>query len=245
MSKIQIVAEIGVNWEGDIERAKDMICAAQKCGADVAKFQLYSVDTLFPDKKIISQNRNWYEEVKKTQLTKEQVTTLVRYCKVAEIEILFSVFDLERLAWLEELGVKRYKIASRSINDVELIQAIWQTGKETLISIPYGEFSRINPILQPLILGNRQFKFLYCIPEYPSPLDRLQLGQISWRTFTGFSDHSVGIDASIMAMARGCKIIEKHFCLSRKPISPDIVCSITPEQLRRLVRYARLFEEMM
>ena len=100
MSKITIVAEIGINWQGDILLAYEMIYTAKTCGADIAKFQLYDVDKLFPDKKIIAQGKNWYEEVKRTQLTREQAFELAEYCRRLGIEFMCSVFDLERLGLL-------------------------------------------------------------------------------------------------------------------------------------------------
>jgi len=239
---ICIVAECGVNHGGDMFLAKRMICSAKRNGADIAKFQLYSVDALFPTHEIIAQGRNWYEEVKKTELNKEQVFQLAEWCKSEGIEFMASCFDLERLGWLEEIGVKRHKLASRLVNDVRIIQALDKTGKPVIASVPYGRIGETKISL----LDNK--KLLYCIPEYPanySDLRRIFRDSGLWNTFHGLSDHSIGVEVSMVVMSRGATIIEKHFCLKRDNGNPDMICSIEPHELKQLVQFARKVEEIL
>ena len=122
MKKI-IIVECGHNWGKDIEMAKYLIWKAKDCGAEIVKFQLYDID------KIKKPHESNYQDLKDSQLTKEQITELAAECKVADIEFFASAFDVERLGWLEEIGVKRHKIASRSIYDQELIKAMEATDR--------------------------------------------------------------------------------------------------------------------
>ncbi len=234
---VLIIAEIGICHNGCLETAKELIQAAKETGADIAKFQLYDVDALFPDKKIMSRGRNWYEEVKLTQLSKEQVKVLADFCKKSDIEFMASCFDLERLGWLEELGVKRHKAASRYVTE-ELVKAMHDTGKEVLVSIPYGK------IEEQWWKTEYADKLLFCIPECPP--SKLALNQVDWDVFEGFSDHSIGIMAPLVAVARGAKVIEKHITLDRTDLrGPDHFCSLEPWELEKMVDNIRKIECLM
>ena len=238
MSKITIIAEMGINHQGKMSVAKELISQAKRCGADLVKSQLYDVDKLFPDKKIIAQNRNWYNEVKRTQLSKEQANELFQFGQKIGIEVFYSVFDLERLQWCEEMGTKMHKVATRENKNKKLIEAMLDTKKNVLLSCQ-DRNTPYSPLYGAL-------SYLYCVPEYPTPLDKINFNQISFpHEFQGFSDHTLGTEASVCAMARGAKIIEKHFTLSRGLVGPDQICSLEPNELRELVRYARKFEEIL
>lgn len=222
-----IIAEAGINHNGSMALARLLILRAKLCGCNAAKFQVYSVDKLFPDKQILAQDKNWYKEVKGTELTKNQVIDLADYCAHEKIEFLASAFDLERLGWLEEVGVKRHKIATRMNQNREYIDAVLATGKETLISsqtpVPY----------------HSMFRPLYCIPEYPTPPEHLKLPDFNcnWK---GFSDHTIGIEAAMMAISKGATYIEKHFTIDRHDTSgPDHICSSEPAEMKKLVEFAR------
>lgn len=239
---IIIIAEAGINHNGNIETAKELIRQAKECGADIWKTQLYDVGKSFLGKKIIAQGRNWYEEVKKTQLSKDQTFLLADYCKEVGIEFMASAPDLERLGWLEEIGVKRHKVGSSMNKNKELIDVMLKTGKQILISdkIPVSYYN-------PGQTKHHQYSVLYCIPEYPTSLLKLKLSKVLFGTaFVGFSDHTQGIEASMVAMARGAIIIEKHFTLDKTdPRGPDHICSVELDELRQLVRFARKCEEII
>lgn len=235
MSKILIVAEAGISHGGNMEIAKEMIRQAKTCGAEIWKTQLFDVD------KFYSPDWEWYEVVKKTQLSKEQFLMLADYCQKLDIEILASAHDLERLAWCEEVGMRRHKVATSMRKNKELIDAMIATGKQVLIStnIPVDYYN-------PYQTKYPNYKVLYCVPKYPTPLSNLQLQYVDFKhEFSGFSDHTIGIEASMIAMARGAKVIEKHFCLKRDNSNPDMICSITPSELRELVNFARKVEEIL
>ena len=148
---MQIIAEIGQNHNGDLELACELIKKAKICGADVAKFQLYDAKNLFP-----KEGNEWYEYNCKTELSFEDVEMLDRVCKEEGIEFMASVFDIKRISWLEDLNVKRYKIASRSIHEEHLINAVIETGKPVLISLDMWKQESF-----PSYSGN--ISYLYCI----------------------------------------------------------------------------------
>jgi len=224
-----IIAEIGINHGGSMFLAKRLIREAKRNGADIAKFQLYEVDKLFPDRKIIINDKDWYKEVKDTELTYEQGKELFEYCGEMGIEFMASAFDVERVLWLEEWGVLRHKIASPVWKMPDVCNMIEQTNKPVIISVPYGrEFTRLD-----------RAKYLYCVPEYPTEIEMVDYKRM--QDFDGFSDHTVGIEASCIALAMGVNIIEKHFCLLRNNMNPDMVCSMAPEELRTMVRWQKKF----
>jgi len=221
---MEIIAEIGQNHNGETSLALELIHAAKENGADVAKFQLYETKTLFP-----KEGNEWYEYNCKTEIDREELALLAEECQKIDIEFMASVFDTERIAWLEEVGVKRYKIASRSINDKELVHAVTATGKPVLISLGFWKepgFPKFEAPIPP--------KYLYCVSQYPTPLTELHLSQIDFNQYDGFSDHSIGTTAALVACARGAQLLEKHFTLDKTMVGPDHECSMTPDELKEI-----------
>ena len=227
MKPIQIIAEIGQNFNGDLELAKELIRLSKKCGADVAKFQVYDAKSLFPSKE---DGNNWFEYNCKTELTKKQISVLIEECQKNDIEFMASAFDPTRVEWLEELGVDRYKIASRSIKDNKLIDAILKTGKPVIASLGMwngDDFPDLN--------GRDDIDYLYCVSKYPTQLSELNFSKIDFSKYAGFSDHTLGIVAPTVAMSRGARIIEKHLTIDKNMYGPDHSCSMTPSELSQLV----------
>ena len=230
---MEIIAEIGQNHNGDLELACELIKKAKVCGADVAKFQLYDAKNLFP-----KEGNEWYEYNCKTELSFEDVEMLDRVCKEEGIEFMASVFDIKRISWLEDLNVKRYKIASRSIHEENLINAVIETGKPVLISLGMWKQESF-----PSYSGN--ISYLYCISKYPTPLKELDFSKIDFSSYAGFSDHTEGVVAPITALARGAKIIEKHFTIDKTMHGPDHSGSMTPEELTEICNYRDSLKECM
>lgn len=231
---VEIIAEIGQNHNGDMELAKELIYACKESGADVAKFQLYDAKALFP-----KEGNPWYEYNCKTELSMDDLFLLKETCDKAGIEFMSSVFDVERVEWLEKLNVLRYKVASRSIKETDLQNALNKTGKPVLLSLGMwdGDEFPQTPIENPI--------FLYCISKYPTPLEDLKLKEIDFEEYGGFSDHTIGISATVAAMARGAKIIEKHFTLDKKMYGPDHEGSMTPDELSEITKFKRDFERCL
>jgi sialic acid synthase SpsE len=221
--KTEIIAEIGQNHNGDMRAAEALISAAKKSGADVAKFQVYEARALFPPK---PQNP-WFDYNCSTELKKSDVFRLADCCAKVGIEFMASVFDIERIEWLEEIGVKRYKIASRSINDDALIAAVAATGKPMIVSLGAWKGPKF-----PSIGAAGGVDFLYCVAKYPAPLAELQLARVDFRSYSGFSDHSEGTAAACASFVLGARILEKHMTLDKAAYGPDHACSMTPDELK-------------
>jgi len=214
-----IIAEIGQNFEGDLKLAQKLIKLAYESGADLAKFQLFDSEVL-------------YGEKIDTELTYEQANNLFGYGQYVGIEVFFSVFDVQRVEWCERIGVKYHKIAAR-VSDPEIFEAIEKTAKPIFASVDKN---------YPRILPNG-CKKLYCISEYPAPVKfgDAQFGENKY--YDGYSDHTYGLDACKIALAKGATIIEKHFSVSHD-VGVDGAWSMTPEELRELKRFALVVEEI-
>ena len=224
---MEIIAEIGQNHNGNMSVARRLIAEAKECGADVAKFQLYDAKALFP-----KEGNLWFEYNCQTELSRADVDTLAAECDRIGIEFMASVFDTERIAWLEAVGVKRHKIASRSIKDPALVEGVAATGKPLLVSLGMWDGKGVPKIKTP-----GKVEFLYCVSKYPTELSDLHFGDVDFSRYGGFSDHTIGIDAAVIAMSRGAKIIEKHFTMDKALYGPDHSGSMTPSELAELSRF--------
>jgi len=249
--KCEIIADIGINHNGNINKAKRMILEACKTGVDVVKFQLYNPKKLLHPKNFLA--KNW-ETILNSELTKEQVVLLKAYCDKIGIEFMASAFDLERLQWLEDLNVVRHKIASRSIYDIEYVETIKKIGKPHIISMGwvdkcnnYNEsyYDLWKRLGKDIYYGNNDnVNFLYCISKYPTYNIDLKSFPNKYDYYDGFSDHTLTIDASKVAIARGARIIEKHYTFNKYSIGPDHYCSMDTEELKELVRFRNFMEKM-
>jgi len=222
-----IIAEIGQNHNGSMSLAKELIEAAHECGADVAKFQLFSAVDLFS-----KSNNPWYSYNLSTELNYDQAEELASFCREIGIEFMASAFDPTRVDWLEKLEVRRHKLASRSIFDTELIDSMVRTKKQIIVSLGFWK----EDILPPFD-SSVQVSFLHCISRYPAPLDSVMLSKIDFSKISGLSDHCIGLSAAVTAIALGAKIVEKHFTLDKKMYGPDHSCSANPEEFAQLVNF--------
>jgi sialic acid synthase SpsE len=224
---VEIIAEIGQNHNGDMRLARQLIAAAKAAGASVAKFQAYEARALFP-----KEGNEWFDYNCRTELSRADVEMLAAECARVGIEFMASPFDVERVAWLAGVGARRYKIASRSVTDRPLVDACAATGRPLIVSLGMWCGEAFPPISAP---GG--VEFLYCISKYPTPLTDLKLGRVDFTRYAGFSDHTVGVEAAMAALARGARIIEKHFTLDKSMYGPDHACSMTPAELQILCRF--------
>lgn len=225
-----MIAEIGHNHMGYMRHAKLLIDEAKSCGCDIAKFQAYDTE------KIKKPWESRYFELKLSEHTKEEFKELKEYCDKVGIEFMASAFDLEHLSWLEELGVKRHKLASRSIYDTELIKAMEATGKPIIASLGKLDSRGVPEI--------KNAEYLYCVAEYPTYMtaEQFPVKFGNGTQYTGFSDHTIGCYWPREAIKRGAKIIEKHFTLSRDLPGHDQKGSADPTEMKDLVVFARQHE---
>ena len=230
-----IIAEIGINHNGNIHLAYELIKQAKVCGADIAKFQFYDPHKIFGKDGSHPDPEN-LEIALRLQFAYEDACRLKELCDRVEIEFMASVFDMERLEWIRSFGVNRYKVASRSVQDGELCESMIKEGKETFVSLGFWNEDGV-----PFTEDN--VRYLYCVPKYPCDYSDILLpGSFNESKYDGLSDHTMGIETALIAAARGAAIIEKHFTLSKGFDGPDHTCSMTPDELRVLSQYARQIE---
>lgn len=232
-----IIAEIGINHNGSIELAHELIRQARIAGADVAKFQFYDPHKIFGPQGSFP-NPAALAQALTVQFGFDEARRLKAWCEQEGIEFMASVFDLERFGWTETLGVTRHKIASRAAQDRELCERILGTGQDTFVSLGFWEGEGVP-------YDRQNAKYLYCVPKYPCPYEDVDLPRwFAGSIYEGFSDHTIGIEAALVAVGRGARIIEKHFTLNKGLPGPDHICSATPDELAELTRLARLMEKL-
>jgi len=239
--KACIIAEIGSNWEGNLSIAKKIIRECKRIGIDAIKFQMWRASDLY------SKNHPDWKTIKKSELTFKKAERIKKYADEQNIEFFCSVFYPEGVDYLESIGVKKYKIASRTclLNDkysLETLERVSRTRKPVIISMGMGGNKK--RIMK--IFSKSRKTFCYCISEYPAPFEK-----IDWKKaikYDGFSDHSLGIVApflfALLKKERHAKrlIIEKHVKL-RNSRGPDASTSITTDQLKELTSRIRIIEK--
>lgn len=239
--KTTVIAEIGSNWEGSVTKGIKIIQECKKTGADVVKFQMWRANDLY------SSNHPQWKVIKKSELTFDKAKKLKKAADSIGIEFLCSAFYPEAINFLEKLGVKRYKIASRTClfkdpYSKETLNLEASTKKPMIVSMGMGGDK--NNIKK--IFGKNEITFCYCISEYP-----LEFKKINWKDaiqYDGFSDHTIGITApivyAVLKKQQGSKniLIEKHV-KSKNSKGPDAETSIDTEELTNLVSHIRLIEK--
>lgn len=218
-----IIADIGQNFCGNISLACDLIDSAKENGADLVKFQLYDHQALYRD----------HPEIPDVSLTYDQAQSLFEYGRINGIDVFFSVFDMEKVDWCEQIGVKAYKVAKRCNQNRDLLERLTQIKKPVFISLGYRErlpdewaFDEDHPHKA------ENFYELDCVGKYPTPFEDIDFN--TWRD--GISDHSIGIEAAKVILARS-KIVEKHFAIDHKT-GVDAPWSMTPGELRHIKDFA-------
>lgn len=257
---VKIIAEAGVNHNGDLSLGQKMVETAAECGADIIKFQSYNASASISKsaRKAGYQQRNFpssetqLEMVSKLELSREAHKELIRTCRSCNIEFMSTAFDIESLAMLSDLGVaKNLKIPSGEITNVPLLRKFCEyefekvylsTGMANL-----GEIERALNIMLDSGIQRKKITILHCTTEYPAPDDQINLRSMltvkdAFQMDIGFSDHSRGIEIPFAAVALGAKVIEKHFTLDRLMEGPDHLASIEPDMLRKLVKGVRKIE---
>jgi sialic acid synthase SpsE len=221
------IAEIGLNHNGSEGLMYELIKQARQAGGDIAKFQL-----------------GWRcQKGEINCLDAGLIGKLKRWCDYFEIELMFSIISEEAFSMIKPFDLKRYKIASRTIRDnIDLAKRIIDEGKETIISLGMWDHDL------PPFTKTENIKYLYCKAQYPAePLDFHDFPKTFGNThYDGFSDHSIGIEMSLLAIARGAKIIEKHLTLDKSNITiRDHALSATPEEFRLMVNLGRDLEKKL
>ena len=254
-----IIAEAGVNHNGDIELAKRLIDVAKEAGADAIKFQTFKADNVVTknapkaDYQIKNTNsyESQYEMIKKLELSEDEFRELHRYARKKGIIFLSTPFDFESADFLEELGVPAFKISSSDLTNLPFLEYIAEKGKPIILSTGMGTLGEIEEAINTIKnAGNEEIILLHCITSYPAKFENLNLRAIktlkeAFKLPVGFSDHSLGIYAPIIAVALGAVVIEKHFTLDKNLPGPDHKASLDPQELKEMIKWIRLTEKAL
>ena len=233
---IFVIAEIGVNHDGDLNKAKRLIDAAKAAGADAAKFQYFSSRKLWRD-----------DRLKHLEFRFSEMVVLHHYCQQAGIEFMATPFGVEEVILLRQL-VKRYKIASGCITRVPILEAVKDTALPVILSTGMATLQEISTAEQ--VLWDGDLTLLHCTSAYPCPIADVNLRAMielrdTFRTPVGYSDHTKGITVAIAAAAMGASVIEKHLTLDCTASGPDHAASIEPEEFRVMVSAIRTVEDAL
>lgn len=248
-----VVAEISANHNGSLQKAMDTITAAKQSGADAVKIQTYTADTMtlnseHPDFTIRGgpwAGNKLYDLYKQAQTPYEWHEPLFKHAKHEGIPIFSTVFDETAVDLLEKLETPAYKVSSFELIDLPLIRYVAKTRRPLFLSTGMASKEEIaEAVGTAKEAGCSELVLLHCISSYPAPIEQANLTQMTelkttFKTPVGLSDHTMGMTASIAAVAMGAKIIEKHFTLSRKDKGPDSGFSFEPDELRRLCEELR------
>ncbi len=249
-SKVFVIAEVGINHNGSVSQAFKLIDAASECGADAVKFQSFRADhLLIPSQDRYSQQKDAdesaYEALRRLELSWEDQEKLKRHADARGITFLSTPFDCQTVDFLDSLGVPAFKIASSDITHVPLLRHIASKGKPILLSTGMSYLSEIADALWDIkSAGAKEIVLLHCVSAYPAATQYLNLRALQtlnshFELPVGFSDHSEGIFLSLVAVALGAVVIEKHFTLDRQASGPDHKASIDPNELKQLVSSLR------
>lgn len=239
---IFIVAEAGCNHEGDLETAKKIIISAAKAGADAIKFQSFTKESLFAEKtytKILKLKEDALNQVNNIVFKNEWYKELIDLAKKNNIIFFSTPFSVQAVDILEEYNVPLYKIASCDSNNVQLLRRLSKTKKPVILSTGLATNNEINQALK--ILKNNEVSILHCSVEYPSNIAYLKLGRINIlkniykKNIIGYSDHSIGYEAAVVAASCGAKIIEKHFTVNPEKKSGDHIISLDERSFEKMV----------
>ena len=256
--RILVIAEAGINHNGNIGIAKKMIDVASEAGADFVKFQTFNSDSLVTssarkaDYQIeeLNKSESQKEMLKRVELTEAMHFELKSYCTKKNISFLSSAFDIESINFLVRLGQSLFKIPSSEITNLPYLRHIGKIDKSIILSTGMSTIEEIEDAIRIIKLegtSKKNITILHCTTEYPAPFNEVNLKAMQTihkvlDLDVGYSDHTLGIEVAIAAVAMGAKIIEKHFTLDRNMLGPDHKASLQPEELKAMITAIRNIE---
>jgi len=253
---VYIIAEAGVNHNGDVDLAMKMVDAAADAGADAIKFQTFRAEKLIAkgarkaDYQEDGSGEDQLEMIRRFELDEKEFSLLRQHCLERNIEFLSTPFDPESLAILIKMGMKAVKVPSGELNNLRLLEKVRDTGLPVILSTGMGDLNEIERAVRLFRSADVPLILLQCTSSYPAPFETLNLMTIKslhdrFNVPTGFSDHSQGIIAPIVAAALGACVIEKHFTLDKEMRGPDHKASLDPEELRNMISSIRTVERAL
>ncbi|GFE58475.1 N-acetylneuraminate synthase [Geobacter sp. AOG1] len=250
---VYIIAEAGVNHNGDLNLAKKLVDAAKAAGADCVKFQTFKTEDIVTASapkatyqlKVTDRSESQLQMLKKLELDFDAHLELINYCRKIDIEFLSTPYSMTDIKLLEKLGVSSYKIASGQIVEPLFLRAVAATGKPIFLSTGMATLAEVDDAVRTIrAAGNGRMVLLQCTTDYPSRLEDANLRTIqtmaaAFGTVMGYSDHTQSDTACLVAIGLGAKVIEKHLTLGKNLAGPDHAASATPEEFARLCRAIR------
>lgn len=257
MNKTLIIAEAGVNHNGSISNAYKLIDAAKAAGVDYVKFQTFKADNLvsksapkaeYQIHNTANESDTQYEMLKNLELSEKQHEALIAYCKKVDINFFSTAFDLDSLQYLKDIGLNLVKIPSGEITNLPYLRKAAELFNRIILSTGMSNLSDIEAAINVFKLkGIEDITILHCNTEYPTPMKDVNLTAMltiknHFNVNVGYSDHTLGIEVPIAAVALGATIIEKHFSLDRTMEGPDHAASLEPNELKMMVDAIRNIE---
>lgn len=253
-----IIAEAGVNHNGSVELAKQLVKKAKEAGVDAVKFQTFQSINLVSkfaekaeyQKASTAKEENQLDMIKKLELSYYEFIELKKYCDEQGILFLSTPFDLESIDFLNQLEMPLFKIPSGEITNLPYLIKIARTKKHIILSTGMSNLNEVSQAIDVLNQhGAKSITLLHCNTEYPTPMHDVNLRAMEtmrhkFHLNVGYSDHTMGIEVPIAAVAMGAKVIEKHFTLDKKMDGPDHKASLEPDELKNMVQAIRNIEKV-
>ena len=260
-NKTFIIAEAGVNHNGSLKKALKLIDVAAEAGANAIKFQTFKTENLATDyapkaeyqKYKLLKKETQFQMLKKLELTKAMHKACFKKCKKKKIIFISSAFDLESLNYLKKFKLRYFKVPSGEITNIPYLEVLGKFRKKIILSTGMSNIREIRQAIKTLTINGTKknnITLMQCTSAYPAPYDEINLNTIAtlrniFKLNIGFSDHSLGVQASIAAVALGAKVIEKHITLSKKLKGPDHKASLDPKEFRFMVQSIRIVEKVL
>ena len=255
-----IIAEAGVNHNGSIELAKQLVDKAVEAGVDYIKFQTFKASKLvtkaakqaeYQQKNIGKEGDSQYQMLKKLELSPEDHEVLIAYCKEKGIKFFSTAFDFDSIEYLHSLDLGLWKIPSGEVTNLPYLLALATTGKPVVMSTGMCDLEEVEAAIKVLREnGTKEIKLLHCNTEYPTPFEDVNLRAMltmkdAFDLEVGYSDHTKGIEVPIAAVALGATVIEKHFTLDCNMDGPDHKASLEPDELAAMITSIRNIEKAL
>ena len=247
-----IIAEAGVNHDGNLELAKRLVDVAAEAGADAVKFQSFVAERLNTRKAPKAQyhiettgsdaERTWFDRLKQEEFTPAMHPIIAEYCRQKRIMFLSTPYDEQSADLLESLDMAAYKIASTDLTNIPFLKHVAAKGKPVILSTAMGTYEEVQEAVEAIYsTGNKQLIILQCIGNYPPKVENANISvmaelQRRFQVPVGYSDNGPSDIVPVAAVALGACVIEKHFTISRRLPGPDNRASLEPEELKKMVR---------
>lgn len=251
-----VIAEAGVNHNGDINMAKQLVDVASEVGADAIKFQTFKAERLVTrdapkanyQRQTTGTQESQFEMLRRLELSEDAHAELVAYCKKRGLLFMSTPFDEGSADLLADLGIPVYKIPSGEITNIPYLKHVASKGRPLIVSTGMSYLGEVEKAVRAIeSTGNTQFVLLHCVSNYPAAPEDINLSAMktmatAFNTLVGYSDHTEGLEIAFASVAMGACVLEKHFTLDRELPGPDHRASIEPEQFAALIQGVRSIE---